>query len=78
MHEEMLPKIIQHNILDSTLALQCRVSSTATGSFLWKVNGSLIENRDRKSAIICRSFHGVYNTPANAVERFDGFLNRFT
>ncbi|KAK3590875.1 hypothetical protein CHS0354_033803 [Potamilus streckersoni] len=40
--EKMIPKIVQQNVLDAALVLECRVSRT--GNFLWQLNGSVIVN----------------------------------
>ncbi|KAK3594626.1 hypothetical protein CHS0354_015020, partial [Potamilus streckersoni] len=47
----IIPKIATagHNIMDSTLVLECRLSRISTGEVLWRVNGSMIRNNHRYS-----------------------------
>ncbi|KAK3583499.1 hypothetical protein CHS0354_025631, partial [Potamilus streckersoni] len=49
--ETTIPKITMtgHNMLNSTLVLECRLSSPSTMELFWKVNGSLIGKRGKYS-----------------------------
>ncbi|KAK3600202.1 hypothetical protein CHS0354_039309 [Potamilus streckersoni] len=46
--ERLIPKIekVPNYSLDSALVLMCKVSSTSTRKVLWRLNGSVIENRN--------------------------------